>query len=295
MSDLTHVASGKVREIYDAGDDRLLMVTSDRLSAFDVVLPTAIPDKGRVLTGLSVHWFSLTEHIIPNHLISTRLADLPQSAQAAENAGRTMLVKKLEMLPIECIVRGYLVGSGWKDYCATSKVCGIQLPPGMQEAGRLPEPLFTPSSKAVTGHDENITPQQAIDAIGAERYAEAERAALALYSFASDYARERGIILADTKFEMGLDSDGVLHVADEVLTPDSSRFWPADSYAPGSSPPSFDKQFVRDFLETTDWDKTDPGPALPDTVRDGTAARYRDAYERISGRSFDDYLREASA
>jgi phosphoribosylaminoimidazole-succinocarboxamide synthase len=287
---LDHLASGKVREIYDAGDDRLLLVASDRISAFDVVLPTTIPDKGRVLTALSLHWFALTGDIVRNHVISAQLADFPEGARDPELAGRSLLVRRLEILPMECIVRGYLVGSGWKDYGRTGAVCGIPLPAGLREAEKLPQTLFTPSTKATSGHDENITPDQGIELVGEQRYREVEAASIALYERAAAAALERGIILADTKFEFGIDSDGALVVADEVLTPDSSRFWPAESYAPGSSPPSFDKQYVRNWLETQDWDKTPPGPELPDDVRDGTAARYREAYERLTGKPWSSYL-----
>jgi phosphoribosylaminoimidazole-succinocarboxamide synthase len=289
---LDHLASGKVRELYDAGDGRLLMVASDRISAFDVVLPTPIPDKGRVLTALSLHWFALTGDIVRNHVISAQVADFPEGARDPELAGRALLCRRLEMLPLECVVRGYLAGSGWKDYGRTGAVCGIALPAGLREADRLPRTLFTPSTKATSGHDENITAEQGIALVGEARYREVERASIALYERAAAAALERGIILADTKFEFGLDADGSLVVADEVLTPDSSRFWPADSYAPGSSPPSFDKQFVRDWLETQPWDKTPPGPELPDAVRDGTAARYREAYERLAGRTFASYCDE---
>ena len=292
MPELALVASGKVREIYDAGSDRLLLVASDRISAFDVILPTPIPDKGRVLTGLSLHWFGLTGQIVRNHLISTQLADFPAGAQEPDLAGRSMLVERLEMLPIECVVRGYLVGSGWKEYRASQSVCGHALPAGLREADRLPTTLFTPSTKATSGHDENITVAQAAELVGAERAREVERVSIELYEFAAAYAAERGIILADTKFEFGLDAEGRLVVGDEVLTPDSSRFWPAESYAPGSSPPSYDKQFVRDWLEGQPWDKTDPGPELPAELAEGTAARYREAYERLTGRPFDDYRRE---
>jgi phosphoribosylaminoimidazole-succinocarboxamide synthase len=287
---LEHLASGKVREIYDAGDDRLLLVASDRISAFDVILPTPIPDKGRVLTALSLHWFALTGDIVRNHVISARLEDFPEGARDPDLAGRSLLVERLEMLPLECVVRGYLVGSGWKDYQRTGAVCGIPLPAGLREADRLPQTLFTPSTKATEGHDENITAEQGIELVGEQRYREVERASIALYERASEAALERGLILADTKFEFGLDARGELVVGDEVLTPDSSRFWPADSYAPGASPPSFDKQYVRNWLETQSWDKTPPGPELPDEVRDGTAARYREAYERLAGRPFASYL-----
>ena len=289
---LDHLASGKVRELYDAGEGRLLLVASDRISAFDVVLPTPIPDKGRVLTALSLHWFALTADIVRNHVITARVAEFPEGARDPSLAGRALLVRRLEMLPLECVVRGYLAGSGWKDYGRTGAVCGIPLPAGLREADRLPRTLFTPSTKATSGHDENITAAQGIELVGEERYREVERASIALYERAAASALERGIILADTKFEFGIAGDGTLVVGDEVLTPDSSRFWPADSYAPGSSPPSFDKQFVRDWLETQAWDKTAPGPDLPDEVRDGTAARYREAYERLAGRPFASYLDE---
>jgi phosphoribosylaminoimidazole-succinocarboxamide synthase len=289
---LDHLASGKVRELYDAGEGRLLLVASDRISAFDVVLPTPIPDKGRVLTALSLHWFALTGDIVRNHVISARLEDFPEGARDPDLAGRALLCRRLEMLPLECVVRGYLAGSGWKDYGRTGAVCGIALPPGLREADKLPRTLFTPSTKATTGHDENITAEEGIALVGEARYREVEAASIALYERAAASALERGIILADTKFEFGVDADGSLVAADEVLTPDSSRFWPADSYAPGSSPPSFDKQFVRDWLETQTWDKTPPGPELPAAVRDGTAARYREAYERLAGRSFASYCDE---
>jgi phosphoribosylaminoimidazole-succinocarboxamide synthase len=289
---LEHLASGKVRELYDAGDGRLLLVASDRISAFDVVLPTPIPDKGRVLTALSLHWFALTRDIVRNHVISARLEDFPEGARDPDLAGRSLLVQRLDMLPLECVVRGYLAGSGWKDYRHTGAVCGIPLPEGLQEADRLPRTLFTPSTKATEGHDENITVEQGMALVGEGRYREVEAASIALYERAAAAALERGIILADTKFEFGIDGDGSLVVADEVLTPDSSRFWPADSYAPGSSPASFDKQYVRNWLEAQAWDKTPPGPELPDEVRDGTAARYREAYERLAGRPWASYLDE---
>jgi phosphoribosylaminoimidazole-succinocarboxamide synthase len=289
---LDHLASGKVRELYDAGEGRLLLVASDRISAFDVVLPTPIPDKGRVLTALSLHWFALTADIVRNHVLSAQLSEFPEGARDPDLAGRALLVRRLEMLPLECVVRGYLAGSGWKDYGRTGAVCGIELPAGLREADRLPRTLFTPSTKATEGHDENITAEQGMALIGEQRYREVERASIALYERAAAAALERGLILADTKFEFGIDADGALVVADEVLTPDSSRFWPADSYAPGSSPPSFDKQYVRDWLETQSWDKTPPGPELPDEVRDGTAARYREAYERLAGRPFAAYREE---
>jgi phosphoribosylaminoimidazole-succinocarboxamide synthase len=272
-----HVASGKVREIFELEDDRLLLVASDRISTFDVVLPTEIPDKGRVLTGLSGFWFARTADIVPNHLLALR------------DDGRSTEARKLEMLPIECVVRGYLAGSGWKDYRATGAVCGHDLPDGLHESERLPEPIFTPATKAQTGHDENISREQAAELIGAERLAEVERISIALYRFAAGHAAERGIVVADTKFELGLDPDGRLVLADEALTPDSSRFWPADEYEPGRGQPSFDKQYVRDYCEELGWDKTPPGPELPDDVVGGTRARYVEAFERLTGISFDDY------
>jgi phosphoribosylaminoimidazole-succinocarboxamide synthase len=287
------VASGKVREIYDMGDGTLLLVASDRMSAFDEILPTPIPDKGRVLTGMTRFWLDRTQHIVANHMLGTAPGELPELARTPELAGRSMHVRKLEMLPVECVVRGYLVGSGWKDYQRTGTVCGHRLPAGLEQAERLPQPLFTPSTKAELGeHDENITETQGIALVGGPRYRELERASIALYEVAAKHAAARGIILADTKFEFGVDASGTLVLADEVLTPDSSRYWPADSYHTGMSPPSFDKQYVRDYLETLDWDKTAPGPELPDNVRDGTAARYRDAYERITGAGFGAYLDE---
>ena len=274
----THVSSGKVREIYALDDERLLLVASDRISTFDVVLPTEIPDKGRVLTGLSGYWFAQTASIVPNHLLALR-AD-----------GRSTECRRLEMLPIECVVRGYLAGSGWKDYRATGEVCGHQLPAGLVESDRLPEPIFTPATKAQTGHDENIDRAAAVELVGEERYDEAERLTLELYRFASERALERGIILADTKLEFGVDREGRLVLADEAFTPDSSRFWPADTYEPGGAQPSFDKQFVRDYCESLGWDKTYPGPELPTDVVEGTRARYVDAFQRLTGIDFTAYL-----
>ncbi len=278
MPDAVHVASGKVRELYALDDDRLLLVASDRISTFDVVLPTEIPDKGRVLTGLAGFWFARTRAICSNHLLALR----PD--------GRSTECRRLEMLPIECVVRGYLSGSGLKDYRATGAVCGHELPPGLAESDRLPEPIFTPATKAQSGHDENITGAQAAALVGAERFPELERVSLELYCVAAEHASERGIIIADTKFEFGLDEDGRLVVGDEALTPDSSRFWPADEYAPGRPQPSFDKQFVRDYCEASGWEKTYPGPELPDDVVAGTRARYVEAFERLTGIAFDDYL-----
>jgi phosphoribosylaminoimidazole-succinocarboxamide synthase len=274
----THVGSGKVRELYALDDERLLLVATDRISAFDVVLPTEIPDKGRVLTGLSAFWFARTQDICANHLLALR----PD--------GRSQECRRLEMLPLECVVRGFLAGSGWKDYRATGEVCGHVLPEGLQESDRLAEPIFTPSTKAQTGHDQNITHDEAAELVGAERLDEVEATSLALYRLAAEYAAARGIIIADTKFEFGVDADGGLVLADEAFTPDSSRFWPADDYEPGRSQPSFDKQFVRDYCESLGWDKTDPGPELPDEVVAGTRARYIDALERLTERPFAHYL-----
>ena len=273
-----HVGSGKVRELYALDEERLLLLASDRISTFDVVLPTDIPDKGRVLTGLSGFWFARTREICANHLLALR----PD--------GRSTECRRLEMLPIECGVRGYLAGSGWKDYTATGAVCGHALPAGLTESAELPEPIFTPATKATTGHDENIDREQAADRGGADRLAEVERVAIALYRHAAAHAGQRGILIADTKFEFGLDEAGRLVLGDEALTPDSSRFWPADEYVPGGSQPSFDKQFVRDYCETLGWDKTPPGPELPDDVVAGTRARYVEAFERLTGIGFDDYL-----
>ncbi len=285
-----HEASGKVREMYGFGS-RLLMVASDRMSAFDVVLPTPIPDKGRVLTGLSKFWFGRTEGIVPNHLITTDLGAYPPEAQGAPDlAGRSMLVNRLTMMPIECVVRGYLVGSGWKDYQRTGTVCGHSLPDGMVEAQKLPKPIFTPSTKATDGHDQNIDRNAGVLLVGEERFDRLAALSIEIYSAAAEYALERGIIIADTKFEFGEDETGRIVLGDEALTPDSSRFWPADEYATGGSPPSYDKQYVRDWLETLDWDKTPPGPAIPDEVVAGTRARYVEAYERLTGGSFDAYM-----
>jgi phosphoribosylaminoimidazole-succinocarboxamide synthase len=278
MPEATHVASGKVRELYAIDDERLLLVASDRISTFDVVLPTEIPDKGRVLTGLSGFWFARTKHIVPNHLLALR------------DDGRSTECRRLEMLPLECVVRGYITGSGWKDYLATGEVCGHVLPEGLRESERLPEPIFTPSTKAQTGHDENISRDDAAELVGRERFDEVQNVALDLYRFAAAHAESRGIILADTKFELGVDGDGALVLADEAFTPDSSRFWPADRYEPGGSQPSFDKQFVRDYCESVGWDKTYPGPELPEHVVVETRAKYIEAFSRLTGVSFDEYL-----
>jgi phosphoribosylaminoimidazole-succinocarboxamide synthase len=278
MPEAAHVGSGKVRELYALDDERLLLVASDRISTFDVVLPTEIPDKGRVLTGLSAFWFARTRELVPNHLLG--LGD----------DGRSTECRRLEMLPLECVVRGYLAGSGWSDYRATGAVSGHRLPEGLREADALPEPIFTPATKALEGHDENIDRDQAAELVGADRLAEVERTALELYAFGSEHARARGILIADTKFELGLDETGTLVLADEAFTPDSSRFWPADDYEPGRSQPSFDKQFVRDYCESLGWDKTYPGPELPEEVVAGTRARYVEAFERLTELPFDAYL-----
>lgn len=287
--DLPLVASGKVRDVYDAGDGRLLLVASDRISAFDVVMAEPIPDKGRVLTAMSAFWFDQLESVAANHLLSTDVADLPPSARAEGLEGRIMLCRRAEMLPVECIVRGYLTGSAWKEYQSAGTMHGSPLPAGLVEAAPLPEPVFTPSTKAEVGdHDENISFARAVDLVGEDLANQLRDTSVALYAAGAALAYERGFIIADTKFEFGL-VDGELVLADEVLTPDSSRFWPADQWVPGSTPPSFDKQPVRDYLDGLDWDKTPPPPPLPAEVVSATAARYRDAYERLTGRSLADW------
>jgi phosphoribosylaminoimidazole-succinocarboxamide synthase len=282
MPDAAHVASRKMREIYALDDERLLLVASDRISTFDVVLPTEIPDKGRVLTGLSGFWFTLLRPIVPNHMLGIR------------DDGRTMECRRLAMLPIECVVRGYLAGSGWKDYQAAGETSGHRLPEGLRESERLPEPIFTPATKAETGHDENISKAQAAELVGPERLGEVERICLELYRLAAEHAATRGIIIADTKFELGLDSEGTLVLADEALTPDSSRFWPADAYEPGRPQGSFDKQFVRDYCEQTGWNKTAPGPELPDDVVAHTRSKYIEAFERLTTIPFEAYVDDPS-
>jgi phosphoribosylaminoimidazole-succinocarboxamide synthase len=276
---------GKVRDNYAVGDDRLLIVASDRLSAFDVVMPDPIPGKGRVLTSISNFWFGRTRMIVENHLTGATLESvLPDPAERAPLEGRSVVVRRLQPLPVEAVVRGYLIGSGWKDYQATGKVCGLALPAGLRQASRLAAPLFTPATKAAAGqHDENVPFAAIADTIGGAHAARVRDLALALYAFASDYARGRGILIADTKFEFGLDDRGEVVLMDEALTPDSSRFWPADTWREGTSPPSFDKQYVRDYLETLDWDKRPPGPKLPAEVIAGTAERYREAERRLIG------------
>jgi phosphoribosylaminoimidazole-succinocarboxamide synthase len=277
MPETIHLGSGKVRELYELDNERLLLTASDRISVFDVVLPTEIPDKGRVLTGLSGFWFTRTQTIVPNHLLGIR------------EDGRSMECRRLLMLPIECVVRGHLSGSGWSSYRDSGKVCGIELPEGLRESDRLPEPIFTPTTKAAEGHDEPLTAEQAANLVGDERFAELERISIELYGAAAEYAADKGIIIADTKFELGLAEDGAIVLGDEAFTPDSSRFWPADEYEPGGPQPSFDKQFVRDYAESLGWDKAPPGPELPADVVAGTRARYLEAFERITGLPFDEY------
>jgi phosphoribosylaminoimidazole-succinocarboxamide synthase len=287
---LEPIAQGKVRDIYAVGEDRLLLVTSDRISTYDAVHPTPIPDKGKVLTGLSSFWFDRTQQIVPNHLIS--YTEVPDEVR-----GRALLVERLEMAPVECVVRGYITGSGWKDYRSTGAVCGIELTPGLRESDQLPEPIFTPATKAAVGdHDENVDFDRAAEILGdRELLEELRRLSLELYSFGAEHARERGIILADTKFEFGRRADGTIVVADEVLTPDSSRFWPADAYEPGRGQASFDKQFVRDWAAGSGWDKSPPAPAIPDDVIAGTRERYVDAYERITDEPFSAWLERSGS
>jgi phosphoribosylaminoimidazole-succinocarboxamide synthase len=281
--DLPVFSRGKVRDTYDLGD-RLLMVATDRISAYDVVLPSGIPDKGRVLTQISAHWFALTRERIPNHLITTDISGVQglSPEQRAQLDGRTMVVRRAQRLDAECVVRGYLAGSGWSDYQRSGAVCGIELPAGLRESDRLPQPLFTPATKADTGHDENISFEQLSAIVGPAMAARLRDASLALYSLAAAEAERRGIILADTKFEFGL-VDGELTLIDEALTPDSSRFWDVSTYQPGRAQPSFDKQFVRDYLAGLDWDRTPPGPMLPAEIIEGTRARYLDAFRRLTG------------
>jgi phosphoribosylaminoimidazole-succinocarboxamide synthase len=284
LSGMTLLHAGKVRDNYAVDDQSMLIVTTDRLSAFDVILPDPIPDKGRVLTQISNFWFDRTLHIVPNHLTGRALTQLPlPAAERAALEGRAIIVKRLKPLPLEAVVRGYLIGSGWKDYQRSGQICGIQLPRGLKQAERLPTAIFTPASKAEAGaHDENISFAEVRALIGAELADQVRTTSLALYQFAAEHARARGIIIADTKFEFGLDTDGQLVLMDEVLTPDSSRFWPADTYQVGISPPSFDKQYIRDYLETLDWDKRAPGPALPAQVIARTRDKYREALQRLT-------------
>jgi len=285
IAGISPAARGKVRDIYDLGD-KLLIVATDRLSAFDVILPTPIPDKGRVLTQLSLFWFELLRDVIPNHVLNATEFPPPFDAHREELAGRSMLVRKTEPLPIECVVRGYVSGSGWKDYRATGKICGITLPAGLRESDRLPEPIFTPATKAATGHDENISFERAASLVGKERAWQARAVSLEIYRRAAEYAEPRGILLADTKFEFGILNDELMWI-DEALTPDSSRFWPAAQYQPGGPQPSFDKQFVRDYLESIHWPKTPPGPELPEKVVAATRAKYRVAYRILTGHELE--------
>jgi phosphoribosylaminoimidazole-succinocarboxamide synthase len=284
LSSLKLRARGKVRDIYDIDDKHMLIVTTDRLSAFDVILPDPIPGKGRVLTNVSNFWFEKMKHVIPNHLADIPLEQVvPNPAERAQVEGRAIVVKLLKPLPVEAIVRGYLIGSGWKDYQKSGAVCGIKLPEGLQQAQQLPEPIYTPSTKAEVGdHDENVSFDKTVELMGRELAEKVRDASLKLYKEAAAYAKERGIIIADTKFEFGVDDNGVLYLIDEALTPDSSRFWPADQYQVGISPPSFDKQYVRDYLETLDWDKTAPGPHLPAEVAEFCAAKYHEAEVRLT-------------
>ena len=284
LPSLEKIGNGKVRDLYKIDNGHMLIVTSDRLSAFDVVLPDPIPGKGRVLTSISNFWFAKTRHIIPNHIADLPLGEvLPDPAERNQVEGRAMVVEKLKALPIEAVVRGYLIGSGWKDYQATGAVCGIRLAAGLQIADRLPEPIYTPATKADIGdHDENISYEETVELLGEDIASQARETALALYRFAAEYALERGIIIADTKFEFGLDEKNRMVLIDEALTPDSSRFWPADSYRPGISPPSFDKQFVRDYLETLNWDKTAPGPSLPENIIRRSSEKYAEALNRLT-------------
>jgi phosphoribosylaminoimidazole-succinocarboxamide synthase len=293
LEGLKLLKSGKVREMYQTSDGNLLMVASDRISAYDVVLPTPIPDKGATLTGLSHYWFGETSGIVQNHLLSANVDDFPPEAKqhADHLRGRSMLVKSANVVLIECVARGYLSGSGWKEYQRSQSVCGIELPGGLRESDRLPEPIFTPSTKADEGHDENISFERACEIAGREVMERLRDTTLALYTYAAERALQRGIIIADTKFEFGFDAGGDLLLIDEVLTPDSSRFWPADAYEPGKGQPSFDKQYVRDWLDASGWDHSPPGPELPGDVVAKTREKYVDAYERITGLSFAEWLR----
>jgi len=284
LTSLKKIYSGKVRDLYEIDDKRMLMIATDRLSAFDVILDEPIPEKGKILTAISNFWFDKLKDVVPNHLTGERAEDLVSAADLPQVAGRGVVAKRLKPVAVEAIVRGYLAGSGWKEYQQSGTVCGITLPAGLQEASQLPEPIFTPSTKAAVGdHDENISFARCEEIVGAELAAKVRDTAIALYQAAAEYAASRGIIICDTKFEFGIDEHGVLTLMDEALTPDSSRFWPADSYVAGSNPPSFDKQFVRDWLEASGWNKTPPAPAVPLDVREKTAAKYREALERLTG------------
>ena len=280
------ISSGKVREIYEVDDDKLMLVVSDRISAFDVILPNEVPDKGKVLNKISEFWFDYTKDFVKNHVISTDLSEFPEEFQKEEFKDRSMLVKKLKMLPIECIVRGYITGSGWKSYKENGTVCGIELPEGLQESEKLPEPIFTPSTKAAEGHEENISFEQTVELIGEDLANKVKNVAIEIYSKCAEYAATKGIIIADTKFEFGLDENGDLVLGDEVLTPDSSRFWPASTYEVGHGQKSFDKQYMRDWLKQTNWDASNPTP-IPDDVINTTRAKYIEAYERLTGKKFN--------
>ena len=284
IKSLPRLGKGKVRDIYAVGSDKMLIVTSDRLSAFDVVLSDPIPDKGRVLNEMANFWFSQLGHVVPNQLTGIDPETVVKGEEREQVRGRSVVVKKLKPLPIEAVVRGYIIGSGWKDYQKTGKVCGIALPKGLQQAQKLPEPIFTPATKAETGHDENISFEEVVKLIGKDKAEKVRDISIRLYKEASEFAAKKGIIIADTKFEFGLDEKGDIVLIDEVLTADSSRFWPADSYQVGMSPPSYDKQYVRDYLETLDWDKTPPAPKLPADVIARTSAKYREALEKLTGR-----------
>jgi phosphoribosylaminoimidazole-succinocarboxamide synthase len=290
LDSLKRIGKGKVRDIYALGDDKMLIVTSDRLSAFDVVLSDPIPDKGRVLNEMANFWFARLGHIVPNQLTGIDPASVVQKDEISQVEGRAVVVKKLKPLPIEAVVRGYIIGSGWKDYQKTGKVCGIELPKGLQQAQKLPQPIFTPATKAETGHDENISFEEVVKLIGKPMAEKVREVTIRLYKEAADYAATKGIIIADTKFEFGLDDKGELVLIDEVLTADSSRFWPADSYKVGMSPPSYDKQYVRDYTQSLGWDKTYPGPEVSADVVVGTRARYVEAFELLTELAFDDYL-----
>jgi phosphoribosylaminoimidazole-succinocarboxamide synthase len=288
LAGVRKVNSGKVREVFEVAPDLLLIVATDRISAFDVILPNTIPNKGKVLTQISQFWFDKTKPLIPNHVVTSRVEEFPAALEpyAEQLRGRSMLARKCRPLPVECVARGYLAGSGWKEYRATGEVCGVRLPEGLREADELPTPIFTPATKAASGHDENISFEKVVEILGAETATAVRDHTLKIYESARAYARERGIIICDTKFEFGLDGDRLLLI-DEALTPDSSRFWPADRYQPGGPQPSFDKQFIRDYLETLDWDKTAPGPELPAHIVEATARSYAEAYRRLTGRELE--------
>ena len=282
---MKQIGKGKVRDIYDVGD-KLVLVTSDRVSAFDVVLPNVVPHKGAVLNRVSAFWFDYTKNVIPNHMISIDNADMPEEFQTAEFEGRCMLVKKLKMLPVECIVRGYITGSGWASYQRNGSVCGIKLPDGLQESEKLPVPIYTPTTKATEGHDEHISFEQTVELIGEDLAVQLRDKSIEIYSMCAEYARTKGIIIADTKFEFGVDENGILVLADEVLTPDSSRFWPADEYVVGKSQKSYDKQYLRDWLKSSGWDKNPPAPTLPEDVISVTSGKYVEAFETLTGTKF---------